>query len=500
MEKALHDNEEQLRLIFDQSPIGAVIAGLDFRIIRSNAAFARMLGYTPKELTSHTFMEFTHRDDIDLDVEQSRALAVGQISGFQMDKRYIRRDGTTVWGRLSASIVKDERGHALYYLGQVEDITERKRAQLERDELLDDVQHYASELNAAINGISQGLIIFNPQIQVIRMNRAAEELVGFTFEQYKHMTQKQHREALRLETPEGKPISLDEDPVTRAARGETVAGFQMIWHRSDGSTVHSIVNTGPIRTPDGQLIGVIATFNNVTRMVELQSLQKDIMSIVAHDLRQPLTTILGQAQMLERNMKVGREENVVKGAEAILMSARRMNVMIQDLVDSVRLESGRLELDLKPIDIGMFFRELLQRSEVGLDITRVHLTVVEKLPAVIADSARLERIVLNLLSNALKYSPPGSPVDIRITRNKHVAQIAIQDYGYGISAKEMPRLFERFFRGATSRQKESIGLGLYISRVLVEAHGGHIWAESKVGKGSTFSFTLPLADEGEREK
>ncbi|HEX2923308.1 MAG TPA: ATP-binding protein, partial [Chloroflexota bacterium] len=128
-----------------------------------------------------------------------------------------------------------------------------------------------------------------------------------------------------------------------------------------------------------------------------------------------------------------------------------------------------------------------------MDVKRVRLSVEESLPPVSADPDRLERIVLNLLSNALKYSAPQTPVDIRASRKNGQALVAVEDRGQGIAPEDLPHIFERFYRTKGPHRKESIGLGLYISRILVEAHGGRISVKSELGKGSTFSFTLPLA-------
>jgi signal transduction histidine kinase len=228
------------------------------------------------------------------------------------------------------------------------------------------------------------------------------------------------------------------------------------------------------------------------RLLELQQLQNTLTSIVAHDLRQPLTTILGQAQMLERLIHQEKSEAALKSADAIYTGARRMNTMIQDLVESVRGEAQTLVLKREPLDMGAFLQDLLQRSSASLNVNRIKLHVEPHLPAVQADPDRVERIVLNLLTNALKYSAPESPVDVRVDDTNEAVRVAVQDYGQGIPPEDLPHIFERFYRTRAAKRKDSVGLGLYISRMLVEAHGGKIGVESEVGQGSTFFFTLPL--------
>ena len=127
-----------------------------------------------------------------------------------------------------------------------------------------------------------------------------------------------------------------------------------------------------------------------------------------------------------------------------------------------------------------------------LETTRVQVEIPPDLPPVSTDAARLERIFTNLLSNSLKYSEPATPVLMRARRQDDIVEFSVTDQGQGIYSDDLPHLFERFYRAKSDRKAEGIGLGLYISRVLVEAHGGHIWVESEVGKGSTFTFSLPI--------
>jgi len=171
-----------------------------------------------------------------------------------------------------------------------------------------------------------------------------------------------------------------------------------------------------------------------------------------------------------------------------------MNAMIQDLVDMTRLESGQLALTLQAVDLHAYLANLLSRTETLLDYARIRVELPPGLPAVRADYNRLERIVINLLSNALKYSPPGTPVTVRAQQEAGMVRVSVTDEGAGIPPEEQPNLFQRYYRAQSTRAaEEGIGLGLYITKLLVEAHGGRVWVESAMGKGSTFSFTLPTA-------
>jgi signal transduction histidine kinase len=268
-----------------------------------------------------------------------------------------------------------------------------------------------------------------------------------------------------------------------------------VFWRADSKAQNILSSTAPIRDGEGQILGAVLTMTDINQLVELQRLQREIMSIVAHDLRQPLTIAQGQAELAERALKAGDTAEALRSNEAIVVSTRQMNVMIEDLVDSVRMEAARLALNRQTINLGQFLTDLLRRASVSLETSRIRLSTPRNVPPVLADPNRLDRIVLNLLSNALKYSPPGTPVDMMIRPRKHDILVAVTDRGSGIAPEDQPHIFERFYRTKGPLKKESVGLGLYITKTLVESHGGRIWVKSKPGQGSTFTFTLPLASE-----
>jgi signal transduction histidine kinase len=247
-------------------------------------------------------------------------------------------------------------------------------------------------------------------------------------------------------------------------------------------------------------LGRLATaLNRASEEMRIREQQReDYIGIVSHDLRNPLAVVHAQAQLLLRSQQqAGIDGTQRSSAESILASARRMNGMIQNLVDSARLEAGQVQLSLQPVHLRPLIIDLLERQAETIDIGRIRLEVPEGLPPVLADPDLLERILLNLLTNALKYSTPGTEVTVSAAERDGEVVTSVTDRGPGITPENLARLFQRYYRPADApARREGLGLGLYITRMLVEAHGGHIWAESEVGVGSTFSFTLPIAAEG----
>jgi signal transduction histidine kinase len=238
---------------------------------------------------------------------------------------------------------------------------------------------------------------------------------------------------------------------------------------------------------------VVAIARDVTDRKQAEAFREEYVSFISHDLRNPLTALLGQSDWLRRVLSAKGLEREARAAESMLTSARRLNSMVQDLADSVRLEAGVMKMQIQPVDLFHLVTDISERVGTLEDRARIHLEVPDWVPPVRADRDYVERAIVNLLTNALKYSAPDTPVILRVVRGDGAAVVSVIDQGVGIPPEEMPFLFEKFYRARTGKKAEGLGLGLYITRMIVEALGGRIWAESKLRKGSTFSFTLPLA-------
>ncbi|MBI2955288.1 MAG: HAMP domain-containing histidine kinase [Chloroflexi bacterium] len=219
---------------------------------------------------------------------------------------------------------------------------------------------------------------------------------------------------------------------------------------------------------------------------------EDFTHAVSHDLRTPLAIVLGQAQLAERALTTDKKDVARRSLDAIVSSARRMNTMIEDLVDFARIETGGIQLHRRKVSLPQFVADLRQRLAGAVDVSRIEIVHPrEPLATVSADPDRLERIFTNLLSNALKYSE--GKVTVSFNRCGGDVETRVVDRGIGIEPEDLPRIFDRFYRAAGARKSEGLGLGLFITKLLIEAHGGKISAESEPGKGSTFKFTLAVS-------
>ena len=244
-----------------------------------------------------------------------------------------------------------------------------------------------------------------------------------------------------------------------------------------------------VTTTCRELDDLARDLNDMTRKMKTREEQReDYIHSISHDLRAPLTIIQGHAQMIQRGGD--RTDMVLSSAVAITSSARRMSLMIQDLADSARLEAGQMRLETRPVDLDRMVSDLLTQLTGAMDVGRIKVNIPTRLPYVNADPNRLERILINLITNALKYSRPGTDVSILAKPVDGEVVTSVTDQGQGIAPEDLPHIFERFYRAKGTRRGDGLGLGLYITKGLVEAHGGRIWVESELGKGSTFHFSL----------
>lgn len=482
-------------------PDPVIVADAVGHIVYVNPAYARRIGHPvrpdlPLEQIPTAYQVYHpdgtlfRGDELPL---QRAALTGEAVRDVEIVQRTVQGDEIVIV--FSASPLRDPEGHIAGAVAVGRDVTAQRRAERERERLLEEVERRAAVQDAILSAVSDGLIIYGHEGQFLGLNRAGEQILGMTAAEWAATPPAELAARLRAETPDGAPLSSVDFPGVQALRGETVTGYRMVIHRPDGARVQLLISAAPFRDSEGQIIGTVTTFSDITPIAELQEQREDMLRAVSHDLRNPLAGIQGQAQLLERRLERGAPaEKVRENVGAIVAGTRTMNTMIQDLVDSARSEAGQLRLERRPVDLPAQLAEVLREQAEALCAERVHVEEAAELSPVSADPNRLERILTNLLSNACKYSEPGTPISVRFLEQDGEIVTSITDRGRGIAPEDLPRLFQRYFRAAAGRErKESLGLGLYITRRLVEAHGGRVWVESKVGVGSTFSFSLPVA-------
>ncbi|MHB8621092.1 MAG: sensor histidine kinase, partial [Chloroflexota bacterium] len=344
-------------------------------------------------------------------------------------------------------------------------------------------------LNAIIDSMQDGLVVYDAGGRVIVANPfvlslfdlSAADLLGKTSAEVAALTG-------------GSAVEVDEiardgqhDPGSRIAELQTAGGRPR--------HVRQIVS--PV-VAGGSAGGVVVVYQDVTEQREIDQLKDDFLSIASHELKTPLTSILGYAQLLGRRLgglplKAGTDDML----SIIEVQSKRMKRLVDDLLDVSRIDRGAFAIPRRRIDLASVIRHAVRDMEPATALHSFVVTVPQEAVDVWGDEDRLDQVLTNLLSNAVKYSPDGGSVVVTLVVADRVAQVEVRDSGIGIPAEQIPRLFSRFYqaeRGARSRRFGGLGLGLFITRGIVDDLGGTLGVESAPGRGSTFRFSLPLAD------
>jgi PAS domain S-box-containing protein len=230
----------------------------------------------------------------------------------------------------------------------------------------------------------------------------------------------------------------------------------------------------------------------IRQLEQLGALKNELLALITHDMRTPLTVIAGFAEQLENRWSELSDVEKLESVDTILRNSRSLSRLAEEGLEIARVESGELAYELRPVAL----EDEVNRTVADLataDAERIRVSAEAGLPLVRCDPDRHWQILMNLLSNALKFSPPESPVEVKLSRRESVVQVAVRDHGPGIEPRDLPKLFQKFSRVGTKRLALGNGLGLYVSKAMIEAQGGQVWVQSYLGRGSTFVYTLPAA-------
>ncbi|HOS43154.1 MAG TPA: HAMP domain-containing sensor histidine kinase, partial [Armatimonadota bacterium] len=288
----------------------------------------------------------------------------------------------------------------------------------------------------------------------------------------------------------GEPVAPEQWASARALLGEASLNEVITIQRFDGTRGTVLNSASPLRDAAGRITGAVAALQDISALRELQERERRMLYIVAHDLRAPATIISGHLELLTDALP--DRAALRPTLDALRRALRRMHLMVDQLTELTRLADGPVALAVQPVALPAFLADFLRRVGAVLDTGRVTLQLPEALPPVAADAAALERVFTHLLSNALKYS--DGPVRVSAVPAGDAVAIAVVDQGQGIAPTDLPHLFERFYR-TESRRAEGLGLGLYLTKLLVDAMGGRMAVDSTLGQGSAFTVTLPVAAE-----
>ena len=373
------------------------------------------------------------------------------------------------------------------------------------------LQGTVDRLNAIIVSIPDGVMILDQRGDLVQANEGMTRFVDGEVP----ATISQRQAVWRTVLPNGAQMGKDVGPTFAALAGDITTGYEVTIHHTTGRTMPVSISSAPIRGRGGRIDGAVLVFHDITDLRRLQQAKDDFLSIASHELKTPLTSLRGYAQLLRQ--RLGRETLADPRAARYLATidtqVRRMGELVDTLLDFSRIDAGRLQLNRRPFDLALLVREVT--TQLG-ELSPHHPMTVSVEPAAIAgwwDRERIEQIIVNLMNNAIRYCPAGGGIWIEVglrdaasVANKYPerqvageACVRVRDEGVGIAADQLEMIFGRFHRvhdGALAGYAEAqrgMGLGLFISRELATRHGGSLEVESPgSGQGSTFTLYLPL--------
>jgi signal transduction histidine kinase len=260
-----------------------------------------------------------------------------------------------------------------------------------------------------------------------------------------------------------------------------------------GNEIYTEARVAQVVDDGGDLLGAVVSLRDVTAQRDAEELQATFLSVISHELQTPLSVIRGFAELLADGVESMAPAQVRRKLEIVAVESERLSKRVVNLLDASRIGAGGLELTREPVNIPLLVHQAVQKMEPLSARHHIVVAVPDDLPPVLADYARVEQVVINLLENAIKYSPSGGEITITSDLTSDEVILHISDEGIGVPEAERERIFSRFGRlnSRVVRQLKGVGLGLYIARAIITAHGGRIWVDPAPGGGAQFSFSLP---------
>lgn len=292
----------------------------------------------------------------------------------------------------------------------------------------------------------------------------------------------------------GKPMTAKEWPIIRALiKGETVPPEEIEYKTKNDRVVQLRVNAAPIKNKKREVIAAVSTVYDITYEKDLETRKDDFVNMASHELKTPLTSMKLYVELLLSRMKKNNDPGLVKVIQNIKNQTDRLQELVNDLLDVSRIQTGKLHFQRENFEIADLIQETIDVLQESTNKQKLVFLGQEKI-SVYADKFRVYQVLTNLITNAIKYSSEGTVIIIKVSKKGTKAIISVQDFGIGIAKVQQKKIFERLYQVTDRHEKTfpGLGLGLYISKVIINRHRGRIWVEGEKGKGSTFYFTLPL--------
>lgn len=481
-EEKLRESEVKFRQTFDNSPVGVVMVGLDKKFTQVNTAYAKMLAYEIDEVVGLAIEDITYPEDKLIGMEDMMAIMKGEMEVSSVQKRYVRKDKQLIWVEVTISLLRNEEGIPQYFLGIVQDITQKKH--WENELILKNIVFETSVSANSTADISGVLTNVNAAFLQIWGYEKAEEVVGRSLAEFI----KYEKEALEIIN------SLN-------STGKWTGEYSAL--KKDGTVFMAQANAGVLKDSDDKFIGYQSSVIDVTeKKIAEEKLKKTLENlersnreleqfayVASHDLQEPLRMVSSYTQLLQKRYQGQLDERADKYIYYAVDGANRMQQLIIDLLEFSRVSTQGE--DFVTTDLNETLKVVQKNLKFKITETKARIDV-KKLPQIKGDERQLERLFQNLIVNAIKFSKPNVIPEIEISAEEHKKDwlIRIKDNGIGIDQKFKDKIFVIFQRLHGAGQYQGTGIGLTVCKKIAERHGGKIWFESKIGEGTEFFITF----------
>ena len=481
--KRTEESISRLAAIVESSDDAIIGKTLDGIILSWNEGAEKIYGYTAEEVKGKHSSILIPPECID---EMPRILS--KVSRGEKNQPYetvrLRKDGERITVSLTVSPTKDAAGRIVGASSIARDITYRKQVEAA-------LEHLSRQNELILNAAGEGIYGLNVEGRCTFINVAAAKMLGYEVAEL--LAQPIHDRAHHSK-PDGTAYPLESSPIYATLKDGAARQVkdEVFWHK-DGSSFPVEYLSTPMEE-NGEIVGVVVTFKDITERRAVEQSKDEFISIVSHELRTPLTSIRTSLSLLTSGLLNEQPEKAKWMLDIAMESTNRLVRLVNDILDIERIESGKTTMNKEACDAANLMVNAADVMQAMAEKAGVTLSIAPASIQLRADADRIIQTLTNLLSNAIKFSPQGSAVSLSAECRDEYILFQVQDRGRGIPTDKLETIFGRFQQvdASDSRSSGGTGLGLAICRSIVQQHGGRIWAESILGEGSTFYFTLPI--------
>lgn len=513
-ELALRVSESRFQAFMNHNPAAAWITDSQGRFLYINPT-SHQLFALPEQVIGKSMHDVYSTDFADRLLQQIESVAVSQ-QVMRTIETAPRPDHSPGEFLVYVFPIEDNLGERLVG-GVAIDMTEQKRSQAEREQLLLQLEQNLAQMEAIIARMTEGLVVLDASGHLLLMNPTALQLHGYTDGQPEQRHLQELHQRFELRDLSGNVLTLAQWPLSRALQGEMFADQELqVRHQDTGAEWIGSFSGMPVWSKQGQVMLAVVTLRDITRQKQAEAelarsltaeqsaraeaeaanrVKDQFLAVLSHELRTPLNPILGWVQL----MRAGRIEpqKYPVALETIERNARLQVQLIEDLLDISRILQGKMSLHVAPLNLAATIEAAKETVRLAAEAKSIQIctTYMPLDGEVVGDPNRLQQVVWNLLANAVKFTDPAGQVEVRLEPVAGQAQIQVKDTGHGISAEFLPYVFESFRQADSgiTRTYGGLGLGLGIARHIIEMHGGTIQADSPgEGQGAIFTVRLPL--------